>query len=206
MKPLLILIVLSLTISFFTLASGAPEYTEGKEYRIIRQEGEWNRLTLLRRDKVIGEITPEYVDKFLDASYDTMWIVPIYDDLVPRQLHKNIFPFDDITGDGIPNLVIRERPFGGNNVPFVVRVLSINQDSVTEYEAIEGGGEVFYFVDFNDDGVLEFVNTDWENGFVYDEEGMPISEHVWRLNKKQNRYYKTSLLGNTKEIKTLRKK
>ena len=208
MKPLPILIAL-----VFIVPSYADDIKQffGKdtEYRIVRQEKEWNRLTLLRKDKVIGEITPKYVDKFTNfchASYDMLWVISIYDDLTPRPLHKNIFPFDDITGDGISNLVIMERPFGGNNPPFVVRVLSINQDSVTEYEAIEGGGEVFYFADFNDDGVLEFVNTDSERDFVYDDEGMPISDHVWRFNKKQKRYHRTSSLSNTKEIKTLEKK
>ncbi len=161
------------------------------EYKVIRQGEEWHRLVLRRGDKTIYEITPVY---FLDVpKSDVLWINPIYKELAPRGLYKKVLPFDDITGDSIPNLVIQEYPSPGNHyMPFAVRVLSINQDSVTEFEPIEGGGEVYYFADFNNDGVLEFVNTDGERYFVYNDDGIPLSDNVWILDAKQKKYLKTS--------------
>jgi hypothetical protein len=166
------------------------------EYKVIRQKEEWNKLVLKRGNKTIYEITPVY---FLDVPNDDVQIKPIYDDLVDRYLYKEVLPFDDITGDGIPNLVIREYPslsqWNNYMPPFVVRILSINQDSVTEFEPIaEGGGEIYYFADFNNDGVLEFVNTDWEGDFVYNDDGIPLSDYVWILDAKQKKYLKTSYM------------
>ena len=128
-----------------------------------------------------------------DISIDDVRIEPIYNDIVERSLGKHITPFSDITGDGLPDLVLQEYPPPGNHyMPFIVRILSIKNGSVFEYEPIEAGGEVYYFVDFNKDGVLEFVNTDSESNFVYSEDGMPISDSVWHLEKDQNKYIRTS--------------
>ena len=71
-------------------------------------------------------------------------------------------------------------------------VLSIDRNVITECDFIEGGGEVYFFADFDNDGVLEFVNTDSERDFVYDANGMPISDRVWVLDRKQKKYIKTS--------------
>ena len=192
------LIAIFIIFSFAALLYAEQESSNvaSKDYEIIGHKGEFNRLTLTYKNNAIYEIVPKYVDTFQDASNDEMWIDLIYDSLVPRSLHKDIIPFQDITGDSIPDLVVREYPPPGNwYMPFVVRVLSINGNSVTEYSPIEGGGEVYYFADFNKDGILEFVNTDREGDFVYDDTGMPISDYVWVLDKERNKYIRTSSIS-----------
>jgi len=186
-------------IFFFTAllyAEQEPPITASKDYEVIRHKGEFNRLILTYKNSAIYEIVPKYVDTFQDASNDEMRINLIYNKLVPRSLSKDIIPFEDITGDSIPDLVVIENPPPGNwYAPFVVRVLSTRGSSVTEYSPIEGGGEVYYFADFNKDGILEFVNTDSEGDFVYDDTGMPISDYVWVLDKESNKYARTSSLS-----------
>jgi tetratricopeptide (TPR) repeat protein len=157
-------------------------------YELTRPEEEYHRLILKHNGKIIYEIAPIY---FLEEEEGDMRVHAIYRQLTPRSLHKAIQPFMDITGDGIPNLVIQEGPFSNQNQRFVVRVLSIDNDTVTEYEPFLCGGEIYYFADFNDDGILEFVNTDQEGDFIYDEYGVPISDLVWIFDAEKQRYVKT---------------
>ena len=120
-------------------------------------------------------------------------IDPAYNDLVSRAFHEEVIPFEDITGDGIPDLVISEHVQQGNRyTAFVIRVLSLNKNIVTEYDPIDGRGEVAYFSDFDEDGILEFVNTDLERDFIYNEDNVPLSEYVWVLDQKQKQYIQTS--------------
>lgn len=192
-------VVAILIIFFFTAllyAEQESSVTASKDYEVIRHKGEFNRLTLTYKNNTIYEIVPKYVDTFQDVSNNEMRINLIYDRLVPRSLSKDIVPFEDITGDSVPDLVVIENPPPGNwYMPFAVRVLSIRGNSVTEYSPIDGGGEVYYFADFNKDRVLEFVNTDSEGDFVYDDTGMPISDYVWVLDKESNKYTRTSSLS-----------
>ena len=172
---------------------GTKIYKIFNKYKLIRKKGEWNKLTITYKDKAIYEVTPKYTDAFSLASYENTFIGLIYGELIPRRLHKKVSAFDDITGDNIPDLVFVERPSGGNVYwPFMVRVLSIDKDKVTEYPPIKAGGEVYYFADFNNDGTLEFVNTDQEGNFAYNEDGMAISDYVWSLDVDSREYIKTS--------------
>jgi len=185
-------IILALLFTFKLL------YPPQAKYDIVRQEGERNKLTITCNDKAIYEVIPKYtdlLDAYPPASHENTFIGLIYGELIPRRLHKEVNAFDDITGDNIPDLVFVERPPGGNAYwPFMVRILSINKNKVTESPPIKAGGEVYYFADFNNDGILEFVNTDQEGNFTYNKDGMAISDYVWYLDKQQKRYIKTSAI------------
>ena len=191
MKRLIILVAILLFLATWVKAGEIVLSSSDNEYQLIRQEREWHKLTLSYKGKPVYEIVPVH---YVDVEKQYMWTKPIYDELADRSLHKEIKPFDDITGDGISNLVIIEYPSPGQISSFVVRVLSLNKGLITEYKAFEGGGEVYYFADFDKDGVLEFVNTDGERKFVYNKDGMPLSDNVWVFDPKQKEYIRTSSL------------
>lgn len=103
--------------------------------------------------------------------------------------------FDDITGDGNPNIVVLERPesIGNQAQTKAIRFFSFNGGEVEEFRPyIAKLGEVIYFDDFNGDGVLELVLTDSERHFLYSQGGMPISKYVLIFDEGYKYYWPAS--------------
>lgn len=158
-------------------------------YQVI-QPGRWSaKLLIVHNGKIIHELVPRYLkpDKHSDLYIDLM-----HDDLVARRSLSQPEPFDDIVNDGKPNLIFREVLWKGNSSEIAVRVVSLEGDNVEEFSPIYGGGEVYYFDDFNKDGIFEFVNTDWERHFLYSREGFPISRYVWIFDPGHKSYYRAT--------------
>jgi hypothetical protein len=117
---------------------------------------------------------------------------PVYDSLANRAGKPQPKPYDDILGNGLPDLVINEYVIHGNNTAAytnMLTIISLDGTHVTETPAIPCIGEVFYFKDFNEDGCMEVVNTDWEQGFrLFDKEGIPMHKGVWKYEPQLGQY------------------
>ena len=116
-----------------------------------------------------------------------------YDQLADRAGKPQPRPFADILGNGLPDLVIDEHMTGGTAGVgrHMLTVISMGGTNVVETPAVLCNGATIYFKDFDGDGVMEIVNTDWEQGFKFDETGMPICSLVWKFSKKAGRYQQT---------------
>jgi hypothetical protein len=181
-----------------TVSEGILVASEGP-YKVIRPprhkttygEKRTEKLMVMYEDRVIYEYNPHI---FTDGvSNGSLVLVDLaYDSLIER---KSVQPiaFSDITGDGHPDLVFKERPPAGNSsAPYALVVLSLNADTYVEYEPLKSSGEVVYFHDFNDDGKKEIVMTDQERYFLYDRDGIPISSSVWLCDPDYKRYYQAT--------------
>lgn len=102
-------------------------------------------------------------------------------------------PLDDILRCGSPCLVVNEWVPGGSagGAENWLTVLMLNGSRITEIPAVPCAGEVYYFADFDTNGVLEIVNTDAERDFRYGPDGVPLSPYVWRFDPKMRRYRRT---------------
>jgi hypothetical protein len=177
-----------------------PTLTFAQEYTTVSHTGHGEVLDILRNGKVIYSIVPKYKKEIIKGDWagKTSLVHPAYHYLIDRSRAVNPRPkaFDDITGDGLPNFVCYERVewFGNSAAPGAIRVFSISEDKVEELGSILAEfGEVMYFADFNKDGTFEFVATDQENLFSYDEKGLPISDRAWIFDRKTKRYYQGAL-------------
>lgn len=99
--------------------------------------------------------------------------------------HIKIFnavePWQPLLGSEIPVLAVmeREREFGVTTAPeWMLRIFLIKDGDFEELPPVRGGGEVYYFKDFNDDGIMEFVN---EEGHSLSSGKIPNSERVYRF-------------------------
>ena len=161
------------------------------EYQIV-QLGEWgDKLLIVHNGKTIHEITPQYSEELYDSIVDVG-----YSSLAWRgSLAKQPQAFDDITGDGKPNIFCIERSRrGGNHPPWnvAIRIFSISGDKIEEFTILDSIGEGLHFDDFNNDGIFELVNTDHERYFLYSREGMPISQYVWIFDPGYKLYYQAT--------------
>lgn len=78
--------------------------------------------------------------------------------------------------------MIIERVCGINrSSPYLITVLTLDGENVTEVGHIQAAGEILYFHDWDKDGRLEFVGTDGERDFKFDDNGLPLSPYVWCL-------------------------
>ncbi|MBC2595961.1 hypothetical protein H5P28_16975 [Ruficoccus amylovorans] len=131
--------------------------------------------------KTIHTIRPRYADVLkestcLELQYEWM------SHLSPLK------PWDAITSPAVPALVVmeREREFPVTGAPeWVMRIFLLEDGQMRELPPIRGGGEVYYFCDFDSDGTLEFVN---EEGHSVRADGtVPQSERVYRFDGEQYR-------------------
>ncbi len=115
-----------------------------------------------------------------------------YDRLANRAGKPQPKPFDDILGNGLPDLVINEYVVTGNNTETytnMLTIISLDGTNVVETPGPLCRGEVIYFKDFNDDGCMEVVNTDREQGFrQFDNDGVPMHKGVWKYDPEAGRY------------------
>lgn len=170
-------------------ASNGPDATN--PYAYIRTYDEaGGKVVVQYHGTPIYTYTPRYqpsdvqLGPFLDLAYAG---------LSDRSDKPQPRPFDDIQGRGLPQLVIRESVTGGTAGPYDnwLTILTLDGTNVVETPAVDCGGEIYYFRDFDGDGTMEIVNTDWERGFKYDAQGIPKTDSVWRYDRAQNRYRQT---------------
>ena len=153
-------------------------------------------ITISVDDNKISTILPKYKKELSAISIfknDDTLILPIYSYLCERgSLKENPQAFDDITGDGQPDLVCIERQTAISNhgaKPVVVRIFTFNGINIEEYPpTFMKMGEALHFDDFNKDGVLELVNTDNERDFKYSTDGMPESPYVYIFDTIKHQY------------------
>lgn len=87
---------------------------------------------------------------------------------------------EDVTGDGVPDLIVRQRTDGGD---CCVRyaVLSLGDDDVQEVATLEGG-RLGAFADLDGDGLAEFVTSDehWA-GWNASPEDSPAPQLIYKF-------------------------
>jgi hypothetical protein len=116
----------------------------------------------------------------------------LYGGLADRSDRPQPRPFDDILGNGLPDLVIDEYVLRGGVPESMLTVISLDGTKVVETPAGHFRGEIMFFHDFDGDGSMEIVNTDWEQGFrTFDSNGVPIHKYVWKYDGKVGRYRET---------------
>ena len=178
-------VILVTLLTNIALAEGSHEFT-------ICPESRWDKIEVLRDGEVIHEIVPEHEDKVGKATGVGSAVVLLYDMLINRgSWESQPELFDDITGDGNPNILVLERPKSYHKPPHLmaIRFFSIQDGEVVEFKPyVEEIGEIIYFDDFNDDGVAELVLTDHERHFLYSKSGMPISRYVLVFDSHRRRY------------------
>ena len=154
-------------------------------YKISQPKGYGEGFDIWYDGKIIHSVLPKYQKEVLVSDWmgeDTK-VLLIYDHLAERgRLVAQPRAFEDILGDGVPNLVFIEQPDTiTNHGPWstAIRVFSLIEDEVVEGRPyFEWIGEAIHFDDFNKDGVFEIVNTDHERYFLYSQRGFPISPCV----------------------------
>ena len=197
-------VIVIMVLAFCVSASEAKsinvnqlEERQGNEGYQVAQSGEHGiKLQFFYKGKVIYEVNPRHAEKILpkDGLWgDTTSVELIYEHLAPRgSLQQQPKAFDDVTGDGLPDIIILERPLtliNSSVTPSAVRRLSFNGEKVEEGEPyICDIGEMIHFDDYNHDGIFELANTDTEQDFIFTREGLPISDFVLIFDKLLNGY------------------
>ncbi|MBC2594629.1 hypothetical protein H5P28_10195 [Ruficoccus amylovorans] len=131
--------------------------------------------------KTIHTIRPRYADMLkertcLELPYKTMSVFSL------------LRPWDAVTAPGVPALVImeREREFPATGAPeWVMRIFLLEDGHIRELPPVRGGGEVYYFSDFDSDGTLEFVNEEGHSGRV--DGTVPQSKRVYMFDGERYR-------------------
>lgn len=173
--------------------SGCTPFTPCLRYQIARHSDQSGRSITLHHNNI--EIY-QYTTRCLTPHYGMVPHVDLaYDCLANRARNLRPKPFDDVLGNGLPDLVISESVTTGNNTVTytnMLTIISMNGTNVTETPAVPCTGEIFYFKDFDGDGCMEIVNTDWEQGFrKFDKDGIPMHKGVWKYDPKAGRYRET---------------
>jgi hypothetical protein len=104
-------------------------------------------------------------------------------------------PLEDITGDGLPNLLVLESDPGGSKPgtpDYWLTVLTMRGRSVEVHPEIHGTGEVLFFDDLNGDSRLEFIAGELDNDKFDGERRIPDNRFVWVFDPKQRRYRKAT--------------
>jgi hypothetical protein len=170
--------------------SDSASVVEYGDYSVITLRGTGSKMHDRIFVKYHGEQIYEYKPRYVESQ--DIEVAPIYDDLANRASESQPKPFQDVLGNGLPDLVINESPLGYNRQEGVVKyltVVSFDGKDVQETGPIQWTGEVVYFIDFNQDGCMEVVNTDWEQGFYkFDKAGVPMHRGVWRYDQDAGRY------------------
>lgn len=169
--------IIKIVFTVFVLYYSSNLFAEGK--LIIESLSSSNELLVKGDGGMSYKITTKHSQELGGKSY----ITPIYGMLTSRgKLTKQPEAFDDITGDGNPDVLILELPDRITNSPVrnaVLRLFSVIDDDIKESRPyLTEIGEVIYFDDFNKDGTLEIVKTDGARYFLYSKSGMPISNYV----------------------------
>jgi hypothetical protein len=142
-------------------------------------------IAIFADNRKIAEIVPSMHNRIAEAfkiEDKPTRIKPLYSSLADRADFSQPKPFDDINGDGRADFVCIEYQEISNNgsYPAAIRFFSIDGNRITETKSLFIEiGEALHFDDFNNDAVLELVNTDNERHFLYSKKGYPISAYVW---------------------------
>lgn len=187
----LLVFVLILNFQAIGFCSLSEKDLQVGDYKITSTDQQQTWL-ISYKGKTIYEVKPKFLKP--DETFDSVSIDLIYDHLADRHRHIKTQPkpFDDINGDGKPEVIFIEGKVRGQFWDYVVRVVSLDGENAKEYSPIQGTGEVLYFDDFNRDGILEFVTTDNERQWLYDRSGMPISRYVWICDLDYKSYYRAT--------------
>ena len=183
-----------LAITFLLLATTSYAQNISAEYKVIQSKKYGKKIDVLFKGKLIHEIFPKHQEEIGEGSL----VILAYNDLIRggHFLKEQPKLFDDVTGDGNPNIIVLERPARFSNASLhlmAVRIFSISDGKIEESEPIiDGIGEMLHFDDFNGDGILELVNTDGERYFLYSRDGFPISNWVWIYDSYYKSYYKAA--------------
>lgn len=134
--------------------------------------------------------------------HGTTTLMPIYDRLIDRDryLERQPEPLDDITGDGLPNLVIMELDPGGSapgSPDYWITVLTLRGHAVEVHPAFHGRGEVLFFDDLDGDGSLEFIAGELDYDKLEGRRMIPTSPRVRVFDPAQRRYRRTAPLQGT---------
>jgi len=170
------------------------EATDQPRYEVVSDNcsAQSPALVVLHFGKPIYPYTWRY---FETSEWADRGMNPVYHSLANRAGKPQPKAFDDILGNGLPDLVINEYVITGNNTATytnMLTIISLDGTNVTETPAVPCTGEVFYFKDFDDDGCMEIVNTDSEQGFrKFDQHGLPMHKGVWKYDRQAGRYRET---------------
>ena len=175
-------------------ASGPSRVLSFQDQYEVRPPG----LAVLFKGKPIYAYTPRYRGRYTGlgdaAGLETVRLGLLYDGLANRAGKPQPKPFDDVLGLGRPTLLINEYAADYNDRSSVINYLTVivlDGEKVHELPAVPWTGEVLYLRDFDGDGSMEIVNTDWEQGFRYAEDGVPLAKCVWRYDRQTGRYRAT---------------
>jgi antitoxin (DNA-binding transcriptional repressor) of toxin-antitoxin stability system len=189
---------IALVILMAVMALLLPACNNIRSYSMQKSQSYGDYITIFADGKPVAKITPKYTKELAKISIfkdDKSRVASIYTDLIDRANIAQPKPFDDITGDGKPNLICIERQRGSVNqgpYPVAIRFFTLDGKTLIEHRPIiTKVGEVIYFADFNKDGILEFVNTDQEKSFHYLSNGLPNSPLVWYWDSSQQQYRKS---------------
>lgn len=169
-----------------------------KSEDIYHEDQEYGKsITVYCNMKKILVIKPKYKNELAKISIfkdDDALVVPIYSLYLCGRgsLTEQPKPFEDINGDGKPDLVCVDRQEGfqnhGSRV-LAIRIFSFDKDRVIDSNPIFiKAGEILHFDDFNKDGILELVNTEDTATPKRDAKNIPISSDILVWNKKRRKY------------------
>ena len=176
---------------------------EGLDHRWAAHEDPYGAVVLWdQQGKIVprllifrgGNLIYTYEQRHLKAGLGMGPFVDlVYEDLADRSGKTQPKPFDDVLGNGLPDLVINESVTGGTAGLYenMLTILSLDGTNTVETPVVPCFGEVFYFKDFDNDGCLEIVNTDWEQGFRKFNSGVPMHKGVWMYDRQAGRYRET---------------
>lgn len=189
------LFVVLVLLGAISLVFAQTILAQSGEYKLVRPGKYCSAIQVLRGDAVIYEVRSEYVKEISQKSgfgEEETCVDLIYSGLASRgSLAMQPRPFDDVNGDGAPDIVFMERGHVSNaSVHYrALRMVSLKDGKAEEATAFfDLFGEMIHFDDFNKDGVLELVNTDAERDFKYSPDGLPKSSMVIVFDKMERQY------------------
>jgi len=202
MKRLIFILLALIFNSQFCFANELL-YEDALGRQIFKGEGYGQEVIIKVSDDLMLSITPKYSDKISENSPlgGSSEVFLGYVCLVPRgSLKDQPKPFDDVTGDGNPDILILEitdKISNASGHSTAVRLFSVINGKIEESQPYFGMiGEMLHFDDFNKDGVFELVNTDSERYFLYSRDGFPISDYVLIYDTYYKKYYQSVIMVN----------
>jgi len=186
-NPTALLVILSL-LAACSKQSDAPALTAEEIYIDSERYGHIvDRIEIKQGDLIIREIQLD-TDRWEGEKFGPIQIGLPYKAMSWTTLRdpKGVLSaWDPIVEGGLPALVVQEYIVGGTapgTHRWVMRIFIWEDGALRELPPIPGAGERYYFKDLNNDGSLEFVNTEALWAHDLSEDGLPLSPRVFRFN------------------------
>ena len=148
------------------------------------------KLTVYHRGHAIYAYEPRHLPK---RGNESPSVDSVYSWLDPGDRKAPPEAFDDVLGNGMPDLVVDEYFIGGSGggTVHVLTVLSLDGTNVVETPPVVCPGEAVFLEDRDGDGRMEIVNRD--DGLLPPDflKTNPVPERVWTYDPESTRYRRT---------------